>query len=386
MKKKLVILGSTGSIGCSALDVVEQNMDRIEVVALAAHSNVDLLLKQCSKFRPKYVTLTDHEAYLRFEKIFDSSGTELVEFESGLEKLSTLPEADIVLNAIVGAAGLKASLDVVATGKRLALANKESMVIGGFLINEIAAKSGAEILPVDSEHSAIWQALRSGKPTEVKKIILTASGGPFFDKPLAEFKSITKEQALDHPTWKMGPKITIDSATMINKGLEVIEAMFLFNVPPEQIEVVIHPQSIIHSMVEFVDSSIIAQLSKPDMRLPIADAFFYPERIASEFGKLDLAEIGQLTFRKPDFEKFPLLLLAWEVAAKGGTTAAVYNAANEIAVQAFLDNDVEFVQIPDIVIDCVKKHRPIEKPSVAEIISADRWARETAGKNKGIKC
>jgi 1-deoxy-D-xylulose-5-phosphate reductoisomerase len=386
MKKKLVILGSTGSIGRSALDVVEKNQDRIEVVALAAHSNFELLLKQTIKFRPKYITLTDHKAYHRFKKIFDSSETELVESENGLKKLSTLPDADIVLNAVVGAAGLKASLDVVASGKRLALANKESMVIGGFLINAMATKTGAEILPVDSEHSAIWQALRSGKSSEVRKIILTASGGPFFDKPLSEFKSITKEQALNHPTWKMGPKITVDSATMINKGLEVIEAMHLFDISPDKIEVVIHPQSIIHSMVEFVDSSIIAQISKPDMRLPIADAFFYPERVTSDFGKINLTEVNQLTFRKPDFEKFPLLKLAWEVAAKGGTTAAVYNAANEIAVQAFLDNTVEFVQIPDMVINCVEKHRPIKKPSVAEIIEADRWARETAGKNKGIKC
>ncbi len=386
MKKRLVILGSTGSIGRSALDVVELNQNRIDLLGLVAHSNYKLLAEQVKKFNPKYVTLTESDAYQKYKSTHNSQAAKLLDFKNGLEELCLKPEADIVLNAIVGAAGLKASLDIVKAGKRLALANKESMVIGGFLINEAALKSGAEILPVDSEHSAIWQALRAGKSNEVRKIILTASGGPFFDKPLEEFRSITKEQALNHPTWSMGPKITIDSATMINKGLEVIEAMHLFNIPPDKIEVVIHPQSIIHSMVEFVDSSIMAQLSRPDMRLPIVDALFYPDRIENGFGRLDITEIGKLDFKKPDFEKFPLLKLAWQVAESGGTAAAVYNAANEVAVQAFLDNSVEFVQIPDIVISAVNSYRPVLKPTIEDILEADRWARDKASQYKGVRC
>lgn len=378
MKKRLSILGSTGSIGVSALDIVENNRDRIELFGLSAFSNVELLNKQVEKYRPKFVTVGNKTAYDKFKKSFNSDRTTLLEYEAGLKYLVADPEVDIVLNAIVGAAGLEASIETVKAGKRLALANKESMVIGGELINSLAKKFSAEIIPVDSEHSAIWQALASGQKKEVRKILLTGSGGPFRELPLEKFKSITKEQALNHPTWKMGPKITIDSATMMNKGLEIIEAVRLFDIPADKIEVVIHPESIIHSMVEYVDSSIIAQMSNPDMRLPISYALFYPERVFSDSAKINLVKAGKLSFFSPDFEKFPLLGLALKVAETGGSSAAVMNAANEIAVSALLNDTIKFSKIPDIVINSVEKYKNIETPSLEEILEADRWGREKA--------
>ncbi len=371
-------MGSTGSIGISALEVVEQNADRIEIIGLSTHSNIKILVEQVRKFQPKFVAVTEEESYRKFKDINEADSTELFDFSDGITSLAMLGEADIILNGIVGAAGLKASLETVSAGKRLALANKESMVIGGDLIKSAALKTGAEIIPVDSEHSAIYQSLFSGKKKEVKRLILTASGGPFFGRPKSEFRSITREEALNHPTWNMGPKITIDSATMINKGLEIIEAMQLFDIPPEKIDVIIHPQSIIHSMVEFVDSSVIAQMSYPDMRLPIAYALFYPERLVGDFGRLDLAEVAQLTFINPDFEKFPLLKLAYKVAKIGGTAPAVYNAANEVAVEAFLNEVLDFWRIPDIIINTIDKHDAVENPSLEDILAADKWARTTA--------
>ncbi len=381
MKKiKLVILGSTGSIGISALDVVEKYPDRIEIVGLSAHSNIKILAEQVKKFRPKLVAVTDENSYREYNDIQDRSLTRLIDFSEGITPLAAMSDADIILNGIVGAAGLKASLDAVSAGKRLALANKESMVIGGELIKKAASKSGAEIIPVDSEHSAIWQALFSGTRKEVKRLILTASGGPFFSRPKSEFRSITKEEALNHPTWSMGPKITVDSATMINKGLEIIEAMQLFDIPSKKIDVIIHPQSIIHSMIEFVDSSVIAQMSYPDMKLPIAYALFYPERVSGDFGRLDLADIAQLTFINPDFEKFPLLRLAYRVAEIGGTAPAVYNAANEVAVEAFLNESLDFWRIPDIIINAIDKHNAVKDPTLEDILAADKWGRQTAAK------
>ncbi|UCD17715.1 MAG: 1-deoxy-D-xylulose-5-phosphate reductoisomerase [Candidatus Zixiibacteriota bacterium] len=378
MGKKLVILGSTGSIGQSALEVVARNPERIEILGLTAHTRADMLRDQVGQFRPKYAAVTDPAAREHFAGLIDSPDVELLPPTEGIEMLAAHSDADIVLNAIVGAAGLKASLAAVRAGNRLALANKESMVIGGDLINAAAAISGAEIIPVDSEHSAIWQALVSGRKREIKKILLTGSGGPFRETPRSEFDSITKQQALSHPIWKMGAKITIDSATMMNKALEIIEAVNLFRVPADKIEVVVHPQSIIHSMVEFVDSSIIAQLSYPDMRLPIAYALFYPERHPAENGHFNLTEIGKLTFQKPDFEKFVLIPMAYRIARIGGTAAAVFNAANEVAVEAFLNDAVKFSRIPDIVIAAVEKHAPVLNPSLEEILEADRWARENA--------
>ena len=378
MIKRLSILGSTGSIGISALDIVSKNQDRIELFGLSAFSNVELLQKQVEQYCPKFVTVCDKNAYEKFKKGFYSDITQLIEYEAGINYLVTHPQADIVLNAIVGAAGLEASIETVKAGKRLALANKESMVIGGELINSFAKKYEAEIIPVDSEHSAIWQALGSGQKKEIKKILLTGSGGPFRELPMEEFKSITKEQALHHPTWNMGPKITIDSATMMNKGLEVIEAVQLFDVPAEKIKVVIHPESIVHSMVEYIDSSIIAQMSNPDMRLPISYALFYPERVFSDSALINLPQAGKLTFFEPDFDKFPLLKLAFKVAETGGSSATVMNAANEIAVSALLNDTIKFAQIPDIVINSVEKYKNIESPTLEEILEADRWGREKA--------
>ena len=378
MKKRLVILGSTGSIGKSALDVIASNKERIEVLGLSAHSNIDLLLKQIHDFRPSFVAVTDEKTYAKFKSTFLLPSVELLGPPDGIEKLASLPEADIVLNAIVGAAGLSASLSAVRAGKRLALANKESMVIGGEMLNHLRKQTGAEIIPVDSEHSAIWQALGSGNRGEVKKIILTGSGGPFRELPLEEFGAITRERALSHPVWKMGPKITIDSATMMNKGLELLEAVQLFELSPEKIEIVIHPQSIVHSMVEFIDSSIIAQMSNPDMRLPIAYSLFYPKRIPSKNGQVNLIEIGSLTFEKPDYVKFPLLKAAYSVAKTGGTLPAVFNAANEVAVAAFLDNTIGFQKIPDIVINSMEKHNPVVNPSYQDIIEADSEGRRLA--------
>ncbi len=378
MIKRLSILGSTGSIGVSALDIFAKNRDRIELFGLSAFSNVELLLKQIEQYRPKFVTICNKIAYDKFKNSFHSNSTKLLEYETGIKYLTSDPDVDIVLNAIVGAAGLEASIETVKAGKRLALANKESMVIGGELINSFAKKYEAEIIPVDSEHSAIWQALVAGQKKEVRKILLTGSGGPFRELPINKFKSITKKQALNHPTWSMGPKITIDSATMMNKGLEIIEAVRLFDIPADKIEVVIHPESIIHSMVEYIDSSIIAQMSNPDMRLPISYALFYPERVFSDSAKINLAEAGKLTFFSPDFDKFPLLKLALGVAETGGSCAAVMNAANEIAVSAFLNDTIDFAQIPDIVINSVEKYKNIESPSLEEILEADRWGREKA--------
>lgn len=378
MKKRLVILGSTGSIGLSTLDVISKNRDRIELLGISAHSNANLLLNQINQYKPKYAVLSNSSAFSGFKDRFSSSETSLLDPGNGISQLATHPEADIILNAIVGAAGLQASIEAAKAGKRLALANKESMVVGGELINQYAAESGAEIIPVDSEHSAIWQSLAAGQKKELQRILLTGSGGPFRDLPLEKFEGITKEQALAHPTWNMGPKITIDSATMMNKGLEVIEAVRLFNVPPDKIKVVIHPESIVHSLVEFVDSSIIGQMSRPDMKLPIAYALFFPERIPSGNGHINLADAGKLTFYEPDFVKFPLLQLSYKVARDSGTMPAVYNAANEVAVAAFLNDIIKFAKIPDIVINCVERHRKIKSPSIDEILNADRWGRETA--------
>lgn len=375
MKKRLVILGSTGSIGKSTLDVIAENKERIEILGLSAHSNIDLLLRQITDFRPSFVAVTDEKSYAKLKSTFLLPSIELLGPPDGIEKLASLPEADIVLNAIVGAAGLSASLGTVRMGKRLALANKESMVIGGELLNQLRKQTGAEIIPVDSEHSAIWQALSSGKRAEVRKIILTGSGGPFRQLPIGKFGSITRDQALNHPVWKMGPKVTIDSATMMNKGLELLEAIQLFELPSEKIEIVIHPQSIVHSMVEFIDSSIIAQMSSPDMRLPIAYSLFYPERIPSRNAQVDLIKIGSLTFEKPDYMKFPLLKAAYSVAKTGGTLPAVFNAANEVAVAAFLNDTIRFQKIPDIIINSIERHNPIAYPSYHDIMEADNEGR-----------
>lgn len=374
----MIILGSTGSIGQSTLQVLRDNPGQFEIAALAADRNVDLIAEQCREFRPRYVCLADKEAAQRLQTILAGEPVEILAGDSDLIDLAGLDGVDIVLNAIVGAAGLRASVKALDSGKRLALANKESLVTGGPLFTDICAESEPRILPVDSEHSAIWQALRAGKRSEIRHIALTASGGPFRTLPIEKFAEITVEQALAHPTWRMGPKITIDSSTLVNKGLEVLEALVLFGVEPEQIKVVIHPQSVVHSMVEFVDSSVIAQMSEPDMRLPIACALFWPERREQQYGRIDWKEVRNLTFEPPDYNRFPALRLAFEVGSTGGTAPAVYNAANEVAVAAFLNGTIGYTEIVDIIEKTLEKIGVVGRPGLEEILAADREARRIA--------
>lgn len=384
-KRNIVILGSTGSIGRSTLEVLSTHPDHFNVRALAGYSNVELLVRQVRQFQPEYVCVVDQsKAKLLTEQLSDQAVTVLVG-EDELVRLASLSDTEVVVNAVVGAAGLRASLATVEKGKVLALANKESLVAGGPLFPPIMEKSGGVIVPIDSEHSAIWQALSSGRKEEVRKIIITASGGPFRNYPLEKFDDITPEQALDHPTWKMGRKITIDSATLANKGLEVIEAVALFQVPVDRIEVVIHPQSIVHSMVEFIDSSILAQLSMPDMRLPITYALFWPERVESDFGRLDMKKMERLTFEPPDLNRFEALKTAFEVAAVGGTAPAVFNAANEVAVSAFLDGKIKFSQIARVIAEAVDKITIVSSPSLSDILEADSLARKKAAQLAGFK-
>ncbi len=377
--RRIVLLGSTGSIGRLTLDVVKQHPDRFEVVALAAHSNIELLIEQYHQFRPKYTCLVDHEASKLLAERLKDKPVQVLAGETEMAHLAALEGTDLIVNAVVGAAGLRASLEAVKKGKYLALANKESLVTGGPLFAPLMKKNGGKILPIDSEHSAVWQALACGKANEVRTVILTASGGPFRAYPRDQFPDITPQQALAHPTWKMGPKITIDSATMVNKGLEIIEAATLFSLPADKISVVIHPQSIVHSMVEFIDSSIIAQLSNPDMRLPITYALFWPDRVESDFGRLDLEKLSSLTFEKPDVDRFPALPLAYSVIKIGGTAPAVFNAANEVAVDAFLRESVRFTEITDIIEHAVSKIAVVSNPKLDDILKADSEARRVAG-------
>lgn len=376
--KKLTILGSTGSIGRSALEVVSSHPGCFEIIALSAGRNIDLLAEQIERFHPRFVVVgSEKEAKeLKAKKL--SPQPEIEFGQEGLKTAAALPENDIVLNALVGAAGLLASLETVKAGKNLALANKESLVVGGPLFEPELEKSGARIFPVDSEHSAIWQCLAGGREEEVKRIWLTASGGPFRNRDKKSFKDITVEEALNHPTWKMGPKITIDSATMMNKGLEIIEAVWLFSKPVDKIKVVIHPQSIVHSMVEFIDSSIIAQLSNPDMKLPIAYALFWPDRYPSENGCLDITTVGNLEFTEPDEKKFPALRLARQAVEMGGTAPAVLNAANEVAVQQFLDGRISFVGITELIESILVKHKVNRNPGLDDILECDRLVRDQA--------
>ncbi|MFZ5979972.1 MAG: 1-deoxy-D-xylulose-5-phosphate reductoisomerase [Candidatus Zixiibacteriota bacterium] len=373
--RQIVILGSTGSIGRSTLKVIDAHPGYFQVRALAAHANTDLLLEQYLRYRPELLAVVDSDRGKKLAEMLADEPVKVLTGDDGLLELMALDRVDIVLNAVVGAAGLKASLETVKSGRDLALANKESLVSGGSLFPRIIEKTKAKILPVDSEHSAVWQVLATGKKEEIKNIILTASGGPFRDYPAHKFHEITPEQALAHPTWKMGPKITIDSATLVNKGLEVIEAVVLFEMPPEKIKVVVHPQSVIHSMVEYVDSSVIAQLSNPDMCLPITYALFWPNRVKSAFGAVDWASLGPLTFELPDFKKFPALKIAYEVARTGGTAPAIFNAANEFAVAAFLEGHIKFSGITDMIENTLGEMEITSNPQLDDILEADRRAR-----------
>ncbi|HET9137421.1 MAG TPA: 1-deoxy-D-xylulose-5-phosphate reductoisomerase [Candidatus Kapabacteria bacterium] len=345
---RLCILGSTGSIGTQTLDVVRHNSSRFSVEALSAHSSVDVVLKQIAEFHPKFVVMTDEKA---FKELCEVAPKDVdIEFgEEGLEKIASLEIVDTVVAAMVGFAGLRPTIAAIRCGKSVAVANKETLVVAGELLTALAKQSGATITPIDSEHSAIAQCLVGESPDSIKRIILTASGGPFRKLPKDRFNEITLEKALKHPNWVMGRKITIDSATLMNKGLEVIEARWLFDVPLEKVDVIVHPQSIIHSMVEFVDGSIKAQLGAPDMRLPIQYALGYPDRLAVEYDHLDLLKNNHLDFESPDEDRFPALRLAREASSRGGVYPTILNAANEVAVAAFLNEEIAFTDIPKIV-------------------------------------
>lgn len=381
--RRIALLGSTGSIGRATLDVIRAHPGHFIIRALAARSNVDLLVEQCNAFKPDYVCLVDQSRAEELKERLKSEPVKTLVGEKEMVRLAALDDVDIVVNAIVGAAGLLASLEAIKGGKSLALANKESLVSGGPLFPPLIRKTKAKILPIDSEHSAIWQALACGREDEVKNVVITASGGPFREYPREKLDAITKEQALNHPTWKMGPKITVDSATLANKGLEVIEAGVLFSISPEKIKVVIHPQSIVHSMVEFVDSSVMAQLSNPDMKLPITYALFWPQRVRSDFGALAWDQLPHLTFETPDMERFRALRIAYEVAGRGGTAPAVFNAANEIAVDAFLNSTIKFTQITDIIENAVQELDVVSDPTLDDILHADNSAREFAERAVG---
>ena len=375
--KKVVLLGCTGSIGTSSVKVVNDLSDRLQVVGLGAGNNVKLLMEQTRSLHPKAVSIQSEEHAELLRKELGSS-TEVYCGEEGLIKLATLPEADIVLISIIGTTGLKPALAAIRAGKDIALASKEVLVVAGEIVMSEAKKYGVNVLTVDSEHSAIFQCLEGRKPESVRRLILTASGGPFRKTPKSEFANITLEKALKHPSWSMGRKITLDSATLFNKGLEMIEARWLFNMSIEKVSVLVHPQSIVHSMVEFVDGSILAQLSTPDMCLPIQYALTWPERVQSTRVQTDFAAIGTLTFENPDEERFPALRLAREAGLKGGTLPCVLNAANEIAVESFINNKMRFDQISTLVEEVMSAHQRIDHPTLDQLLEADHWARDNA--------
>jgi 1-deoxy-D-xylulose-5-phosphate reductoisomerase len=377
--KNVVLLGSTGSIGTSTIKVADDLPDKIRIVGLAAGNNLELLLEQTRRHRPEAISITDPQ---KAKEARDTLGTSAEVFcgAEGLLKLATLSSADIVLIAIVGTAGLQPALAAIRAGKDIAVASKEILVMAGEIVMNEARKHGVRVLAVDSEHSAIFQCLDDKPPGSVRQLWLTASGGPFRNKPKEEFAGITVECALKHPSWVMGRKITIDSATLFNKGLEMIEARWLFDIEMARVKVVVHPQSVVHSMVEFVDGSMLAQLSTPDMCLPIQYALTYPERARSERVQTNLAKLGSLTFEEPDEERFPALGLARQAGEEGGTLPAVLNAANEIAVEAFVQKHINFPQITETVRRTMERHRVVPHPTLDQILEADAWARSEAGK------
>jgi len=372
----ITILGSTGSIGRSTLRVVAASEGRFRVHALTAHGQLTELVEQARQFRPSYVVATDEDRGRPFDWSGLPSGCQVLFGQEGLEQVATAGETETVVAAIVGAAGLRGAWAALGAGKRLALANKETLVVAGGLAIQHARANKSEILPVDSEHSAVFQALQAGRREEVERIILTASGGPFRDRTRTELQNVTVEQALEHPTWNMGAKITVDSATMMNKALEIIEARWLFDMPADAIDVVIHPQSVVHSMVEFADGSLLAQLSPPDMMLPIQYALTYPDRKPCPAPRLDLAQAVSLDFEPPDRERFPALELGYQVARDGGGAGAVLNAANEAAVARFLAGDLRFVDIPRVCGQALAAHDHDSRPTLERLFELDAWARE----------
>ena len=378
--RKISILGSTGSVGCSSLEVVDAFPGELEVVALSAGGNIELLAAQVRRYHPSVVSVRREADARRLASLLNGDEVEILHGDEGACAVATLPEADTVIAAIVGAAGLAPVYGALKAGKRVGIANKEVLVAGGDLMTAAARASGGEILPIDSEHNAVHQALRCGTSREVMRIILTASGGPFLTRDISTFPDITIEAALAHPTWKMGNKISIDSATMMNKGLEVIEAHHLFSLPPDRIDILIHPQSIVHSMVEYVDGSIMAQLSTTDMKFPIQYSLLYPDRLEAPFARLDLARIRSLDFVPVDPERFPAVALAYSACRAGGSAPAVLNAANEVAVARFLAGELPFPSIVDIVSRVLDRHAGSIAPirSLEEVLHWDAWARNEA--------
>jgi len=384
-KQRLVVLGATGSIGVNTLDVVARHPERFEVLALSAQHKVDLLAEQCRRFSPRFAVAGSNEAAARLVGLLQESGTgtTVLAGVEALEKIACLPEADTIMAAIVGAAGLRPTLAAARAGKKVLLANKEALVMAGSVFMQEVARNGAILLPIDSEHNAIYQSLPKEFSSDlssngVRRLILTASGGPFRELPLESLHQVTPAQACAHPNWVMGRKISVDSATMMNKGLEVIEAHWLFNAPSERIEVVIHPQSVIHSMVEYADGSVIAQLGNPDMRTPIAYALAYPERIEAGVESLDLCRVGKLDFERADFVRFPCLRLAYEALDRGGNAPAVLNAANEVAVEAFLAGTLAFTRIPMIIEQTLADVAWCDMVTLEDVLAADASGREAA--------
>jgi len=373
--KKISLLGSTGSIGKSTLEIVQSNPDLFQIVGLSAGNNIDLLETQINQFHPEAVAVANPQKANELRTRLKDKKIEVLEGIQGIQQIATLPSANIVVSGIVGGAGLLPTLAALKEGKDVALANKEVLVMAGALVREVLNSSKAKLLPVDSEHSALFQSLGNRPIKEVRKFILTASGGPFLNTPLSQLERVTPEEAIKHPRWKMGKKISVDSATMMNKGLEVIEARWLFDVGPKQIDIVIHPESIVHSLVEFIDGSILAQLGVTDMKIPIQYALTYPEIKKGSAGYLNLAEVGQLNFQKPDFEKFSVLKLAYQAAEVGGTTPCALNAANEVAVDAFLNKKIQFLDIPKVLDHAMQNHQNQTRYNLEEILELDKSIR-----------
>ncbi len=373
--KRILILGSTGSIGINTLNVIRNFPEKFSITALTVNTRIDLLEPQIKEFNPEFVVVKNKELAEELRKRTGKS-TKVLSGIDGLTKVASESDYDILIGAMVGFAGLVPTIEAIKRGKRIALANKETLVVAGELVNELVKQYKSEIIPVDSEHSAIFQCMSGENPAEVEKLILTASGGPFREMRKEDFEEVTVEDALNHPNWKMGNKITIDSATMMNKGLEVIEAHWLFNLPKEKIDVVVHPQSIVHSMVQFVDGSIKAQMGLPDMKLPIQYALTYPERLPNSFPRTSLSEISTLTFSKPDPEKFVCLRLAYETLETGGTAPCILNAANEIAVDKFLKKEIKFSDIPALICNALDHFDNHKNPELQTIIEQDKQTRE----------
>lgn len=369
--KRLAIMGSTGSIGTQTLEIVRENKD-LEVVALAAGKNIDLLEKQVREFRPKLVSLQEEKDCKELAVRLSDMDVTIVPGMEGLIQIAEMEESDILVTAIVGMIGIRPTIAAIKKKKDIALANKETLVTAGHIIMPLAAKMGVSILPVDSEHSAIFQSMQGNKKEQIHKLLITASGGPFRGKTREQLQNIQVEDALKHPNWSMGSKITIDSSTLVNKGLEVMEAKWLFDVELDQIQVVVHPQSIIHSMVEYIDGGIIAQLGTPDMKLPIQYALFYPDRRPMQGKRVDFYELGSITFEKPDMETFTGLKLALQAAEMGGSVPTVFNAANEKAVSLFLNRKIKYLEIPEVIEMCMEKHVRVDNPSVEQILEAEK--------------